>query len=387
MKVMFIESEGIFGKADIKKALTEEGNELVLFPFSATYETISHDAETEKKLQIFLRREVPDIVFSLNYLPVISRVCQAEAVKYVSWLFDSPCFQLYSITASNPCNVICVFDKEEYRTFRNAGINTVHYMPLAVDVNRLAPVLSGSAGKGYDYDVSFVGSLYMEELNYFPQMMSRLPEYTKGYIDALIGAQMKIWGYNFIQELLGPVINDLYQAYPVDPEPDGTEPREFFYAQYVINRRITTMERLELLMAVASEYEVELFTYLKDFSIPNVRNHGPVDYFREMPLVFRKSRINLNISGRLIKSGIPLRAFDVMGAGEFLLSNYQADLLDLFVPGEDFVYFESKEDMMEKIGYYLSHGEERQMIAKNGYDKVAAKHTYRHRIREMLSIL
>ncbi len=147
------------------------------------------------------------------------------------------------------------------------------------------------------------------------------------------------------------------------------------------------MERLELLMAAASGYAVELFTYMKDFSIPNVHNHGPVDYFREMPLVFRKSKINLNISGRLIKSGIPLRAFDVMGAGGFLLSNYQADLLDLFVPGEDFVYFESKEDMLEKIGHYLSHEEERQAIAKNGYDKVATKHTYRHRVREMFSIL
>ena len=242
-------------------------------------------------------------------------------------------------------------------------------------------------GKAFDYDVSFVGSMYMEELNYFPQMMSRLREYARGYIDALIASQMKIWGYNFIQEMLGPVIDDLYKAYPVDPEPDGTEPREFFYAQYVINRRITTLERIELLMAAASAYKVDLFTYKKDFAIPNVHNHGPVDYFREMPVVFRRSKIDLNISGRLIKSGIPLRAFDVMGAGGFLLSNFQADLLDLFVPGEDFVYFESKEDMLGKIGYYLTHEEERQAIAKNGHDKVAAGHTYRHRVREMLSYL
>lgn len=322
-------------------------------------------------------------MFSLNYLPLVSRVCQKEKARYISWLFDSPCFQLYSITAANPCNIIYVFDKEEYLTFRNAGITTVYYLPLAVDTDRLEA--GADSSDGFEYDVSFVGSLYMEKLNYFPKVMSRLPEYARGYIDALIAAQMKIWGYNFIQDLLQPVIDDLYQAYPVDPEPDGTEPREFFYAQYVINRRITTMERIELLMAAASEYAVELFTYRKDFTIPNVHNHGPVDYFREMPSVFRKSRINLNISGRLIKSGVPLRAFDVMGAGGFLLSNYQADFLDLFVPGEDFVYYESKEDLLDKIGYYLSHENERQAIAKNGHDKVAAGHTYRHRVQEILS--
>lgn len=385
MKIVFIEW-GTFGKEDVKMAFAAEGHKLVTFPFSATYETISHDPEAERRLHIVLRKEVPDMVFSLNYLPLVSRVCQEENIRYVSWLFDSPCFQLYSVTAANPCNVIYVFDKEEYLAFRKAGINTVHYMPLAVDVDRLKPVLDVLPENSFDYDVSFVGSLYMEKLNYFPVVMSRLPEYAKGYIDALIEAQMKIQGYNFIQDLLEPVIDDLYEAYPVDPEPDGTEPREFFYAEYVINRRITTMERIGLLMAAASAYKVDLFTYKKDFSIPNVYNHGPIDYVREMPSVFRKSKINLNISGRLIKSGVPLRAFDVMGARGFLLSNYQADFLDLFVPGEDFAYYESKEDLLDKIGYYLSHEEERKAIAKNGYEKVKAKHTYRHRVREMLSI-
>ena len=73
-----------------------------------------------------------------------------------------------------------------------------------------------------------------------------------------------------------------------------------------------------------------------------------------------------------------------MGAGGFLLSNFQADYLDMFVPGEDFVYYESKEDLLQKIDYYLTHEEERAAIARNGHDKVAAAHTYRHRVREML---
>lgn len=101
--------------------------------------------------------------------------------------------------------------------------------------------------------------------------------------------------------------------------------------------------------------------------------------------MFRQSRINLNISRRGIKSGIPLRAFDIMGSRGFLLSNFQADFLDFFVPGEDFVYYESKEDFLEKVDYYLTHEDERQRIAENGYHKVAAGHTYRHRVREILS--
>ncbi len=80
-----------------------------------------------------------------------------------------------------------------------------------------------------------------------------------------------------------------------------------------------------------------------------------------------------------------MRAFDIMGSGGFLLSNFQADFLDAFTPGEDFVYYESEEDLLQKIDYYLDHEDERAAIAKNGHDKVAAAHTFRHRVREMLN--
>ncbi len=184
--------------------------------------------------------------------------------------------------------------------------------------------------------------------------------------------------------MLSPVINDLYKAYPMDPNEDGFESREWFYAQYIVNRRITAQERMNLLYAVACQHTLDLFTTDESFTMPNLRNHGSVDYYNEMPKVFRKSRINLNISLRSIKSGIPLRAFDVMGSEGFLISNYQADFMDYFVPGEDFVYYENREDLLDKIDYYLDHEEERRIIAKNGHDKIAAEHTYRHRVREML---
>ena len=43
----------------------------------------------------------------------------------------------------------------------------------------------------------------------------------------------------------------------------------------------------------------------------------------------------------------------------FLLTNYQADFADCNVPGEDFVYYESKEDLLSKIDYYLKHEDKR----------------------------
>ena len=238
--------------------------------------------------------------------------------------------------------------------------------------------------RSFLYDISFIGSLYTEKHNFF-ERMTGLSDYTKGYLDALMSAQMNVHGYNFIQESLSPIMEDLYHALPMEPNPDGVETKEYLYAQYVINRKITGLERYDLIQAIAGKHSFDLFTHDKNFRLPGLINHGSVDNYREMPLVFKQSRINLNISLRSIKSGIPQRAFDIMGSGGFLLSNYQNDFLDYFIPGEDFDFYESKSDLLNKIDYYLANEAERLLIAQNGHDKIAAAHTYRHRVREMLA--
>ena len=90
------------------------------------------------------------------------------------------------------------------------------------------------------------------------------------------------------------------------------------------------------------------------------------------------------MTNRPFKSGIPLRVFDIMGSGGFLISNYQPELAELFVPGEDIVLYDSIPDLLIKIEYYLEHKDERIQIAKNGYEKVKKYHSYDVRLEEML---
>lgn len=377
MKILFIEWAS-FGNADMKDAFTKEGCEVICFPFSN--KDARKDAQVEASLASKLHETVPDAVFSFNYFPLISNVCKREGLPYLSWIYDSPYVMLYSYTAINPCNTIYVFDQALCREFHEAGIQTVRYLPMAANTARLDALGFPDPA----YDVSFVGSLYTESHNFFDRMENLSP-YAKGYLEGLMNAQMHVQGYNFIQESLSPIMEELYRALPMEPNPDGVETREYLYAQYVINRKLTGLERLRLLTAITERHTLDLFTLDPAFTLPNLRNHGTADYYSEMPLVFKKSRINLNISLRSIKSGMPLRAFDIMGSGGFLLSNYQEDFLENFTPGVDFEYYESENDLLQKTEYYLTHEEERRAIAKNGHDKVAAAHTYRDRVKEMLA--
>lgn len=401
MKILYIEWAS-YGNEDMKDAFRKEGHTLVCFPFFD--KDARNDESAVAGLPSILRKETPDIVFSFNFFPIVSNVCHKENIRYISWIYDSPYVMLYSYTAIHPCNTIYVFDKAVYQEFHRAGISTVHYLPMAANTERLdiltaqaALTVQGNliaqdtgaaqqiaaASPLFLYDISFVGSLYTEKHNFF-ERMKNLPDYTKGYLDALMAAQMNVNGYNFIQETISPIMEDLYQALPIMPNADGVETKEYLYAQYVINRKITGLERNELIRAVSGKHPFDLFTHDRSFSLPGLTNHGPVDNYKEMPLVFYQSRINLNISLRSILSGIPQRAFDIMGSGGFLLSNYQNDFLDFFVPGEDFDFYENRADLLDKIDYYLAHEAERLEIARNGHDKISTAHTYRHRIREML---
>ena len=207
-------------------------------------------------------------------------------------------------------------------------------------------------------------------------------------------AQMHIYGDFFIQEMLkGNILKDMQTAMAVEPNKDGIETAEYVYANYFLARKIAFKERSLIMKRLNDElgynFDIKLYTPDKNAvnNLTEITNMGPVDYYNEMPFVFNNSRINLNISLRSIQTGIPLRAMDIMGAGGFLMSNWQADFFDFFIPGEDLMLFESHDDLISKCHYYLTHEKEREQIAANGYGKVKENHTYEIRFRQIFEIV
>lgn len=79
MKILFAEWAS-YGRNDLKEAFIAEGHSLVCFPFSIDLSRLHNDPETEHTLSEVLHREVPDIVFSVAYFVIISKVCQREDI-------------------------------------------------------------------------------------------------------------------------------------------------------------------------------------------------------------------------------------------------------------------------------------------------------------------
>jgi len=81
------------------------------------------------------------------------------------------------------------------------------------------------------------------------------------------------------------------------------------------------------------------------------------------------------------------KLFEAMACGSFVLCDRQKDVTQLFKDQYHLVLFDDVKDLREKVGYYLQHDEDRQRIARNGYQEVLAKHTYQDRFKQMLEIL
>lgn len=391
MKILFLEWNG-YGNKDLLEAYHQLGHDVSIFPFSTA--ECRNDPNYEQLLSSEIRRQSPDYLFTFNHYPIVAKVCNKETIPYISWVYDSPFVPLYSYTTIFPCNYIFIFDKEFCYEFQKNGIQTVHYLPMAANTARLDNMTEFKAFRNSPYanktDISFVGSLYTEEVRSrgFFKRFNLISPYTRGYLDGIMSAQKNVFGYNFIQELLTPdIMKDLQHSCPVETNYDGVESEEYIYAQYFINRQITAIERSEIISHIAQYFSMDLYTSAKDFTCQHVTIHDPIDAYNIAPYVYKCSKINLNMSLRSIKSGMPLRVFDIMGAGGFLLSNFQSDFLDYFVPGDDFAFYDSQKDLIDKIDYYLKNDAERTQMADSAHKKVQEAHTFVHRIQEMESYL
>ena len=80
---------------------------------------------------------------------------------------------------------------------------------------------------------------------------------------------------------------------------------------------------------------------------------------------FNEYKVNINFC---TKKGFSNRCMRILGAGGFLLSQYDKDLEYSFKGG--CVFWKTTDELIEKTNYYISHDKEREEIAKRGHDLI-----------------
>lgn len=343
-----------------------------------------------KRVSEWLLQQPVDFVFSINFYPFLSEVCNIFHIRYFCWTVDSPLLELFSASISNPWNRVFLFDKMQLAEISPLNPGCVFHLPLAANVENKKRLFENTAPaqhQKFAHDIAFVGSLYTEKCPY--DKLSDPPDYLAGYLEGIMDAQKKIYGYYFISELLTDEITEDFKAHYPDFYEAANAPAltdKEILSQFYIGNKITALERMDTMRILSSRFPVDIYTGSDTSQFANIRNHGFAKTLTEMPLIFHNSKINLNTTSKAIRSSLPLRLFDIVSCGGFVLTNYQCELEELFTPGKDMAVYTSLEEAADLCAYYLQHASQRRELAQAGYETLCKYHTYSIRLEQMLRL-
>lgn len=155
-----------------------------------------------------------------------------------------------------------------------------------------------------------------------------------------------------------------------DPEIHGSKPMETQYDISFVGNFFPG-ERGDLIQLLTERYPNSFF--------------GQTDY-REMSALYSKSKIIFN---RSIKNDINMRVFEALASGSLLITNEldENGLSSLFQDELHLVTYQCKEELIQRIDFYLDHENERERIARNGCTEVLKSHTYKDRMQTILDIV
>ncbi|MGB9182151.1 MAG: glycosyltransferase [Pyrinomonadaceae bacterium] len=113
------------------------------------------------------------------------------------------------------------------------------------------------------------------------------------------------------------------------------------------------------------------------------RAHPPL-FGLEMFQKLQRSRISLNMHIDISPTHASnMRLYEATGAGSCLLTDWKANLRELFEPDVEVVAYRSAEECAEKLKYLLEHEDERRNIARAGQARTLRSHTFDHRAAQL----
>lgn len=380
---------GSICEPDIIDGFQELGFHVTEMTEEITNKTLS-PSDCARMIGQFLLNHPQDFVFSINFFPVLSDVCNIFKIPYLCWSVDSPVLELFTHSIQNPYNRIFLFDRSQYEEIAPLNPEHVFYFPLAVNIKQKQNAIchaSASQRAHFASDISFVGSLYTEKCAY--DKLTDPPEYLAGYLEGLIEAQLRVYGYYFIDEVLSETaIADFKTHLPgfYTQAEDTFLTDRITVSQLYIGNKITAIERMRTMKILSDRFHMDIYTGSDTSMLPHIHNRGFAKTMTEMPVIFHESKINLNTTSKAIRSGLPLRIFDIMGCGGFVMTNYQAELPDLFEIGTDLIAYSSLDELTDLTDYFLTHEKERAEIAHNGFEHVKREYNYPVRLEKLLAL-
>ncbi len=225
------------------------------------------------------------------------------------------------------------YELREYGRF----CSRVIYMPLgfAPSVHRPLSPASREASARYASDVSFLGG-------WEPRRQTRLDAVAR-----LPGISLRIWGYGW------------------DHVQDGR----------ISARRYLAMRR----NAGNAEYSIRMNPLLASCL------EGNEVYEDEYAWAISGARISLGFLRQVCPDQHTTRTFEIPACGSMMLADRTDEHQEMFTEGEEAEFFETDEEMLDKLRYYLRNEGLRERVARCGFERChSSGYSYTARISEVM---
>ncbi len=108
----------------------------------------------------------------------------------------------------------------------------------------------------------------------------------------------------------------------------------------------------------------------------------PPVYHPEYLGAIRDARVILSTVNAKRQGLLTRRLWRSVASGRLYLTQYLDGMEEYFQDGVHLAWFKTVAEGLDKLRWYLEHGEERQQVANRGVTLLNSKHTYRHRLEE-----
>lgn len=324
-------------------------------------------AELLRQVKVAHSQKPVDLFFSYFYdacvLPEAIDQIRSLGLTTVNWYCNGS-YQLHLVSEISPHYDWCLAPEK----FRLKDYEAMDARPIYCQ-EAANPNIYKPCEVPVDFDVTFVGQAYGDR-----------PEYIRHLLDQ--GIDIRVWGLgwqNYIPGSRKPQqVGKMDRVIHIGRKlltPEGWQ---------AIGKRLrnTFMPKTGQCVATGLGKAVELPSKVVGGILSDV----------EMIQMYSRSKINLGFSscGETHRTGerilqVRLRDFEVPMSGGFYMVEYMEELEEFFEIGKEIVCYESAEDLVDKIKYYLKNDTARESVRQAGYQRCLRDHTWHKRFQDAFS--
>jgi spore maturation protein CgeB len=365
--------------ADLEDALRDRG--YTVYPLD-----MSKVSRTE--IDYTLKKSQPELIAGINYITGMEMIAHDHGIPLICWDMDPTTDKLPQLDGDSSLLHLFSCRPGLVETFKTQGFNNVSHLPLAANPKRRRPLtLTPEEYERYGAHVSFVGASLVQEAMQFQESFLQAYKAWRGtddglaegkaLLDTILAAQRADFSCYRIPELMEEHMGDFLQFVT---RRDATLDPSRWLAE------IAAMEKRLSIMANLGSFRPAVWgdAGWKSIEQYGVRYKGAAGHLEELTRVYNGTMINVDI-GRIYQTDIPpMRIFDIMACGAFLLAEYSDSVAGLFTVGEEIDTWSCLAELKSKIRWYIKHPDAAGKIAAKGLAAVRRNHTVDQRLDIML---